>query len=78
MDNTIDVLNFIIDAMVRAENIPDLDGESKQNAVITYLKKNLAPYNKHKDIIPIIIELVIIISKTKLLINVKKKICCVN
>lgn len=79
MDIT-DVLKFVIDAMITAEKISELDGESKKNAVITYTRMNLSHYDKYKDLIPIIIELVILVSRTKLLINVnnKFKLCCVN
>ena len=67
-----DVLKVVLDAMVTAEKITELDGESKKNAVMDYLKLNFAQYDRYTALIPIIIELVIIISRTKMAINVKK------
>lgn len=76
----INVLKFIIEAMVITEKISNLTGEAKKNTVIDYLKIHLAQYDKYKDIIPMMIEVVIIISRTKLLINVKNKVSmwCIN
>ena len=78
MDIT-DVLKAVLDAMVTAEKITELDGVSKKNAVMDYLKLNFAQYDRYTALIPIIIELVIIVSRTKLAINVKNKLklCCV-
>jgi hypothetical protein len=71
MDIT-DVLKVVLDAMVTAEKISELDGESKRNAVIDYLKLNFAQYDRYTALIPVIIELIIIVSRTKVAINVKK------
>ena len=73
-----DVLKVVLDAMVTAEKITELDGESKKNAVMDYLKLNFAQYDRYTALIPIIIELVIIVSRTKMAINVKNKfkLCC--
>ena len=72
------VLKAVLDAMVIAEKISELDGESKKNAVVNYLKMNFTLYDRYKDLIPVIIELIIIVSRTKMAINVKNKfkLCC--
>ena len=77
MDIT-DVLKAVLDAMVTAEKITELDGVSKKNAVMDYLKLNFAQYDRYTALIPIIIELVIIVSRTKVAINIKNKfkLCC--
>lgn len=77
MDIT-DVLKVVLDAMVTAEKITELDGESKKNAVMDYLKLNFAQYDRYTALIPVIIELIIIVSRTKVAINIKNKfkLCC--
>jgi hypothetical protein len=76
--DTLDLLRDVISAMEEAETILELDGESKKNAVLTLLKKNLIHYDKYEEIIKVMIEAVIVLSKTKLLINLKKTICCMS
>jgi hypothetical protein len=69
----LDILKIVIQAMETAEKLKDLDGESKRNSVLTYLKQNLTQYDKYEDVIIVMIDVVIVLSKTKLLINVKNK-----
>ena len=72
----INVLKLIIKAMVTIERMVTLDGESKKNSVIAYMRENLPEYEKYKEIIPIAIELVIILSRQKrIAINLKKYSC---
>ena len=72
----INVLNLIIKTMVIIERMVTLDGESKKNSVIAYMRENLPEYEKYKEIIPIAIELVIILSRQKrIAINLKKYSC---
>jgi hypothetical protein len=75
----LDILKLVIEAMETAEKISKLDGEAKRNYVLTYLKKNLTKYDKYEEIILMMIEVVILLSKTKLAINAKNKLklCCV-
>ena len=75
----LDILKLVIQAMEMVEKISKLDGEAKRDTVLTYLKKNLTQYDKYEEIILSMIEVVIILSKTKLAINAKKKLklCCV-
>ena len=76
MNDLINVLNLIIKAMLTIERMITLDGESKKNAVINYMKDNLPDYSKYQHIIPAVIELVIILSKQKrIAINIKKYNC---
>jgi hypothetical protein len=73
------ILRLVIKAMEQSEKILELDGEGKRNAVLLYLKLNLVNYDKYEDIVIAMIEVVIILSRTKLLINLKKKVsllCC--
>ena len=72
----INVLNLIIKTMITVERMITLDGESKKNSVIAYMRENLPEYEKYKEIIPIAIELVIILSRQKrIAINLKKYSC---
>jgi hypothetical protein len=73
------ILKLVIQAMEQAEKLTKLDGDGKRNAVLSYLKLNLVHYDKYEDIVIAMIEVVVVLSKTKVLINLKKKInlCCV-
>ena len=72
----INVLKLILKAMVTIERMVTLDGESKKNSVIAYMRENLPEYEKYKEIIPIAIELVIIFSRQKrIAVNLKKFNC---
>ena len=72
----INVLNLIIKTMVIIERMVTLDGESKKNAVILYMKENLPEYEKYQTIIPVAIELVVLLSRQKrVAINLKKYNC---
>ena len=72
----INVLNLIIKAMITIERMVTLDGESKKNAVILYMKENLPEYDKYAHIIPVAIELVVLLSRQKrVAINLKKYNC---
>jgi hypothetical protein len=66
------ILRLVIKAMEQSEKILKLDGEGKRNAVLLYLKLNLTHYDKYEDIIVAMIEVVIVLSKTKVLIYLKK------
>ena len=61
--------------MEQAEKLTQLDGMSKKNTVLTYMKLNLTHYDKYEEIIVAIIEVVIVLSKTKVLINLKHSLC---
>ena len=73
------ILKLVIRAMEQAEKLTKLDGDGKRDTVLTYLKLNLVNYDKYEDIVIAMIEVVVVLSKTKVLINLKKKInlCCV-
>jgi len=73
------ILKLVIQAMEQAEKLTKLDGSGKRDAVLSYLKLNLVNYDKYEDIIISMIEVVVVLSKTKVLINLKKKVslCCV-
>ena len=67
------ILKLVIQTMETTEKLNSLNGEEKRDAVLTYLKKNLTQYDKYEDTVVLMIEVVIILSRTKLLINAKKK-----
>ncbi len=73
------ILKLVIQAMEQAEKLTKLDGNGKRDAVLSYMKLNLVKYDKYEDIVIAMIEVVVVLSKTKVLINLKKKIslCCV-
>ena len=73
------ILKLVIQAMEQAEKLTKLDGDGKRDTVLSYLKLNLVNYDKYEDIVIAMIEVVVVLSKTKVLINLKKKInlCCV-
>ena len=76
MIDLIQLLDTIIKAMVTVEKILTLDGEGKKNAVITYMKENCQMYEKYQHIIPVVIELVVLLSHKKRIAVNLKKICC--
>ena len=76
----LEILKLVIKAMEQAEKLTKLNGNSKRDTVLSYMKLNLTHYDKDEDIIVAMIEVVIVLSKTKVLINLKKKVnllCCV-
>ena len=76
MVDIINVLKLIIKDMITIERMVTLDGESKKNSVITYMRENLPDYDKYAHIIPVAIELVIILSRQKrIAVNLKKYSC---
>jgi hypothetical protein len=79
MTDIVNILQLVLKAMVSMEQVLTLKGEEKKTYVIGILEKQLPNYNDYKEIIPVIIELVIILSRQSLDINLKKKIekCCV-
>ena len=79
MTDIINILQLVLKAMVSMEQVIKLTGDDKKRYVISILEKQLPNYDEYKDIIPMIIELVIILSRQKIPINIKKKInSCFN
>jgi DNA-binding ferritin-like protein (Dps family) len=78
MADIVNILTLVLKAMVSVECLIKLSGDDKKRFVITLLEKQLPNYNDdYREIVPMIIELVIILSKTKIPINIKKlKMCC--
>ena len=64
--------------MVQVEALLKLDGEEKKSFVVNLLRSQLPNYEQYEEIIPMIIELVIILSRQKIPINLKKieGMCC--
>ena len=75
MSDIINILNLILREMTKVEQFLNFSGDDKKKLVITLLEKELPNYAEYKDIIPMIIELVIMLSKTKIAINLKTKCC---
>ena len=77
MSDILNILNVVLKSMVSIETVSKLSGDEKKTYVISLLERQLSNYNDYKDIIPIIIELVIILSRQKIPINIKKlELCC--
>ena len=72
MSDILNILNVVLKAMVSIETVSKLSGDGKKTYVINLLERQLSNYNDYKDIIPIIIELVIVLSRQKIPINIKK------
>ena len=76
MIDLINLLNIVIKAMVTVEKLLTTDGVGKKEMVIEFLKKNSPEYEKYQHIVPVIIELVIILSRQKrIAVNLKKFNC---
>ena len=77
MSDIVNILNLVLKAMVSMEQVIKLTGDDKKMYVIGILERQLPNYDEYKDIIPIIIELVIVLSRQKIPINIKKiEGCC--
>ena len=76
MTDIINILQVVLKAMTTMEKIVTLTGEDKKMYVINLLEKQLTNYEEYKNIIPVIIELVIFLSRQKIKINIKKKLGC--
>ena len=77
MADIVNILTLVLKAMVSVECLIKLSGDDKKRFVITLLEKQLPNYDEYREIVPMIIELVIILSKTKIPINLKKlEMCC--
>ena len=75
MTDIVNIIQFVLKAMITMEQMIKLSGEDKKLYVINLLEKQLPNYNEYKDIIPIIIELVVVLSRQKIPINIKKLKC---
>ena len=76
MTDIINILQVVLKAMTTMEKIVTLTGEDKKLYVINLLEKQLTNYEEYKNIIPVIIELVIFLSRQKISINIKNKLVC--
>ena len=76
MSDIINILQVVLKAMTTMEKIVTLTGEDKKLYVINLLEKQVTNYEEYKNIIPVIIELVIFLSRQKIPINIKNKLVC--
>ena len=79
MSDIINILNLVLKAMVSMEQVSKLTGDDKKMYVISLLERQLPNYAEYRDIIPVIIELVVVLvlSRQKIPINIKKlEGCC--
>ena len=77
MSDIVNIIHLVLKAMVSMEQVIKLTGDDKKMYVIGILERQLPNYTEYKDIIPIIIELVIVLSRQKIPINIKKiEGCC--
>ena len=78
MSDIVTILNVVIKHMTSVESILKLSGDEKKELVINMLEKNMPNYQDYKEIIPVIIELVVVLSRMDIPINLKKleSMCC--
>ena len=77
MSDILNILNVVLKSMISIETVSKLSGDEKKMYVISLLERQLSNYNDYKDIIPIIIEIIIVLSRQKIPINIKKlELCC--
>ena len=78
MSDVVNILTLTLKAMVQVENLIKLSGDDKKAFVVNLLRSQLPNYAEYEQIIPMIIELVIILSRQKIPINMKKLevMCC--
>ena len=72
MAEILNILSIVLKHMTAVEQILKLTGFEKRDLVISLLRKELPNYVEHEQIIPIIIEIVIVLSRTKIPLNIQK------
>ena len=78
MSDIVTILNVVIKHMTSVESILKLSGDEKKELVINMLEKNMPNYQDYKEIIPVIIELVVVLSRMDIPINIKAIQTCCN
>ena len=78
MSDIVTILHVVIKHMTSVESILKLSGDEKKELVINMLEKNMPNYQDYKEIIPIIIELVVVLSRMDIPINIKAIQTCCN
>ena len=77
MSDIVTILNVVIKHMTSVESILKLSGDEKKELVINMLEKNMPNYQDYKEIIPVIIELVVVLSRMDIPITIKAiQTCC--
>ena len=77
MSDIVTILHVVIKHMTSVESILKLSGDEKKELVINMLEKNMPNYQDYKEIIPVIIELVVVLSRMDIPINIKAiQTCC--
>ena len=77
MSDIVTILNVVIKHMTSVEAIIKLTGDEKKELVINMLEKSMPNHQDYKEIIPIIIELVVVLSRMDIQINIKAiQACC--
>ena len=77
MSDIVTILHVIIKHMTSVEAIIKLTGDEKKELVINMLEKSMPNYQDYKEIIPVIIELVVVLSRMDIPINIKAiQTCC--
>jgi hypothetical protein len=78
MSDIVTILNVVIKHMTSVEAIIKLTGDEKRDLVINMLEKNMPNYQDYKELIPFIIELVVVLSRMDIPINIKSIQSCCN
>ena len=72
MTDGLNILSLVLKHMTTVEQIIKLKGDEKRDLVISILRNELPNYSEYEKIIPVIIELAIVLSKTKIPLNIPK------
>ena len=78
MSDIVTILHVVIKHMTSVEAIIKLTGDEKKELVINMLEKSMPNYQDYKEIVPIIIELVVVLSRMDIPINIKAIQTCCN
>ncbi len=78
MSEIVTILHLVIKHMTSVESILKLSGDEKKDLVISILEKNMPNYAEYKELIPFIIELVVVLSRMDIPINIKAMQSCCN
>jgi hypothetical protein len=77
MSEIVPILHLVLKTMGSVEGIIKLTGDEKRDLVLNLLEKNMPNYSNYRELIPVIIELAVVLSRMDIPINMKViKNCC--
>jgi len=81
------IIDIVVNAMEEAEKLKSYSGNQKKEYVLKMIEDIISPeaYEKYGDLLPVLIDFIVAISKNKYLLNInkikkcyKKCFSCVN